>query len=66
MQPDAFLREVAHRRGQDVISRFGWAIRPIYRAHTRRNKLHEHIGTCTRAKDPVLVCSIESLNPTGC
>jgi hypothetical protein len=50
IQPDAFLRDVGHRRGQDVVNRFRWAIRPIYRAHTRRRGHYEHLGTCTLFK----------------
>jgi hypothetical protein len=50
IQPDSFLRDVGHRRGQEVIDRFRRAIRPIYRPHSKRKRLYEHVGTSTLFK----------------
>ena len=50
IQPDTFLRDIGHRRGREVIDRFRRAIRPIYRPHSKRKKLYEHVGTSTLFK----------------
>ncbi len=44
---EAFLRDIAHRRGQIIVDRFRWAVRPIYRPHPKRKTLYDHVGTCT-------------------